>query len=83
MQDFIFINKCRAAIKQHHGYDVGEIRCLMYNQNNKYSYAVFSAHEDADCGTIFECLLPDGGKDIVLKPYYSPMKVIKMAAKEL
>lgn len=79
--DLIFLNKCRARIISDHGYHGEQIKCLLQltNQQQQVHYALFSAHEDAHTGTIFECIQPIGSSDLKIIPYYNPMKVMALA----
>lgn len=79
--DIIFLNKCRAKIISDYGYHGEQIKCLLQltNQEQQINYALFSAHEDARTGTIFECVMPIGSDELKTIPYYNPMKVMALA----
>lgn len=82
--DYIILNQFRTSIESKFGYSGEQIKCLMARRNEglKSHWALFSAHEDADTGMMFECIKPDGG-DVTIKPYYSPSKVMSMYARSI
>lgn len=78
--DIIFLNKCRAKIISDYGYHGEQIKCLhqLTNQEWQMNYALFSAYEDSDTGTIFECVMSIGSDELKIIPYYNPMKVMAL-----